>query len=450
MPREMSSRLLFEADRPETLYTRQTMRCSPGITAVVGTLALSTTGLLAQNVFRAARDHAAIQYTTRAPRDAVARLNQRLEKGEMQLTSEGPRGYLRSLLAALDISPSSQTLVFSENSLQREHINKARPRAIYFNDSVAVAWANGADSVEAAAQDPNQGVMFYSMPQKGPEPPRFVRRAECLQCHLVAETSGVPGLFMMSVLPLSDNKNEYARGWAMDHRTPIDDRWGGWYVTGAQVPARHLGNVPVYHVTRSYVRAEIVPKLTTGTGTFDTSPYLTPYSDVVALMVLNHQLHAVNLLTRLGWESRIASHDSAKAEQPRPVFRRPRHGARTGRLSALRGRSAAGIPGQGLVALRPGVRQARPPRQQGAVAPRLRSHSPAAPLSVQLHDLFRGVRRAAARARSMVYERMWEILSGKETDKVYSVLSLADRRAIVEILRETKKGLPDYFQPITR
>ena len=169
---------------------------------------LSSGILLAQNIFRASRDHGAIQYSTRPTRDAVARLNQRLEKGEIQLASEGPRGYLKSVLTALEISPSSQTLVFSENSLQRDRISKATPRAIYFNDSVAVGWANGSESIEVAAQDPSQGVIFYSIPQKGPQPPRFARRGECLQCHLTSETSGVPGLFMMSVLPLSDNQNE--------------------------------------------------------------------------------------------------------------------------------------------------------------------------------------------------------------------------------------------------
>ena len=152
----------------------------------------------------------------------------------------------QSVLKALDISPSSQTLVFSENSLQRAHISKATPRAIYFNDTVAVAWAKGADTIEATALDPTQGVHFYSIPQTRGAKPQFVRRnADCLQCHLLPQTHGVPGVLTMSVLPLSDNKNDYAQGWEVDHRTPIEDRWGGWYVTGAQVPAKHLGNVPV-------------------------------------------------------------------------------------------------------------------------------------------------------------------------------------------------------------
>ena len=104
----------------------------------------------------------------------------------------------------------------------------------------------------------------------------------------------------MSVLPLSDNKNEYAQGWAIDHRTPIEDRWGGWYVTGAQVPAKHLGNVPVT-ARPAFVRAGgCRAEAGDGSEAFDATAYLTPHSDVVALLVLNHQLHMTNLLTRLG------------------------------------------------------------------------------------------------------------------------------------------------------
>jgi len=54
-----------------------------------------------------------------------------------------------------------------------------------------------------------------------------------------------------------------------------------------------------------------------------------------------------------------------------------------------------------------------------------------------------------ARARDAVYARLWEILSGREKQARYRGVSLADRRAIVDILRETKKGLPNYFQPVT-
>ncbi len=410
--------------------------------AIVGMAsALGTILVFAQNtnVFRASRDHAAIEYSTRPTHDAVARLNQRISSGEVQLAFDGPQGYLKSVLAALDIPPASQTLVFAANSLQREHISKATPRAIYFNDTVAVGWAKGSDSFEAAALDASQGVIFYSIAQKPQQRPQFVRGTQCLECHLTAETSGVPGLFAMSVLPLSDDKNDYAQGWATDHRTPIKDRWGGWYVTGARVPAKHLGNVPVAHVPRSYVRADVAPKLATGADAFDTSAYLTPHSDVVSLLVLNHQVHMTNLLTRLGWEARIAAHDAPASSLP-PAVRDLARDVVDYLLfvdeaplpSAVRGSStfAQDLSGRSLRDL--------------DLTRRLLRY----PCSYMIYtDAFDGL---PAAAKTAVYERMWEILSGKDTDKIYASLTLADRRAIVDILRETRKGLPDYFQRIAR
>jgi hypothetical protein len=54
-------------------------------------------------------------------------------------------------------------------------------------------------------------------------------------------------------------------------------------------------------------------------------------------------------------------------------------------------------------------------------------------------------------AKDAIYKRMWQVLSGEERDARYrSALSFADRQAIVDILRDTKKDLPRYFQNVTR
>jgi hypothetical protein len=391
------------------------------------------------------RDHPAIEYSSRPLQDAIVKLNERVEKGEIQLSFDAPpRGYLASVLRALDIPVSSQTLVFSENSLQRAFISKATPRAIYFNDTTAVGWANGAATLEVTALDPTQGVHFYSINQKLQDKPQFVRRdSECLQCHLLPQTHGVPGVLTMSVLPLSDNKNEYAQGWAMDHRTPIEDRWGGWYVTGAQVPAKHIGNVPVLHVPKSYVRADVAPKLATGSDAFNTTAYLSPHSDVVALMVLNHQTHMANLLTRLGWQARIAMHGNARSGAL------PSHVGDTAREladymlfadeaslpSPVRGASAFA---QEFAAKGPRDSNGRSLRQLDLTRRLLRY-----PCSYMIYsDAFDALPPAA---RTLVYERMWEVLSGAASDWNYSRFTRDDRRAIVEILRETKTGLPANF-----
>ena len=392
------------------------------------------------------RDDPAIQYSTRPTRDAIVRLNESLKKGEVRLEFEAlPRGYLASLLKALDIPVSSQTLVFSENSLQRDHISKATPRAVYFNDTVAVGWAKGAETIEATAFDAMQAVHFYSMRQTRLATPQFAKRNDCLQCHLLPQTHGVPGVLTMSVLPLSDNPHEYAQGWEADHRTPLEDRWGGWYVTGAQVPAKHLGNVPVLHVPKSYERAVTAPKLATAAEAFDTTAYLTPHSDVVALMVLNHQTRMTNLLTRLGWQSRIASHAPSKGGALPSDVRETAHELVDYMLfideaplpSPVRGSSsfAKDFPARG-----PRDSKGRSLRDLDLTRRLLRY-----PCSYMIYtEAFDGL---PAAAKALVYERMWQILSGAAKAGDDSKLTAADRRAVVEILRETKKGLPAYFAP---
>jgi hypothetical protein len=423
------------------------MRCcvSHAIVGLAAALAIAVLSGQNNSIF-VSRDHAAIQYSTRPPHDPIVTLNEAIAKGSVSLTFDTlPRGYLASVLKALDIPASSQTLVFSENSLQRSHISQRTPRAIYFGDTVAVAWAKGAETIEATAFDPTQGVHFYSIPQTRQSKPQFVRRnADCLQCHLLPQTHGVPGVLTMSVLPLSDNKNDYAQGWEADHRTPMEDRWGGWYVTGAQVPAQHLGNVPVLHVPKSYVRADVAPKLATVSGVFDTAAYLTPHSDVVALLVLNHQTRMTNLLTRLGWQSRIAAHDATKAAVLPPHVRETAHELVDYLLfvdeapfpSAIRGASdfTKEFPAKG-----PRDSKGRSLRDLDLTRRLLRY-----PCSYMIYTEAFDALPAAAKA--LVYERMWAILSGNAKDPEYSTLSTADRRAIIEILRETKKGLPPYWQ----
>ena len=69
----------------------------------------------------------------------VVGLQQKLDRGEAVLKHDAQFGYLRSVLQALGISESSQTLVFSKTSQQRELISPKTPRALFFNDSVYVA-----------------------------------------------------------------------------------------------------------------------------------------------------------------------------------------------------------------------------------------------------------------------------------------------------------------------
>ncbi len=412
-----------------------------GITLLAGSLVFS----LPQRVSTASPDHPAIGYSSRPTRDPVARLNRRIEENQAQLSFAGASGYLRSVLAALDISVESQTLVFSETSLQAEHISKTHPRAIFFNDSVTVGWVPGTGSIELAAQDPEQGIIFYQLAQTPRQKPQFVRETQCLQCHNTSFTGGLPGLFVMSMLPLSDDPNEYALGWGVDHKTPVEDRWGGWYVTAKQAPNRHLGNVPVHHVARSYERAAAAPKLESVTGEFDTAPYPSAHSDIAALLVLNHQVAMTNLLTRLGWEARIAAYN-APAGQEAQIPERVQDTANelvdylffvdeAPLPSRIEGSSAFA---REFAAPGPRDRRGRSLRDLDLERRLLRY-----PCSYMIYtEAFDAL---PAAAQTAVYERMWEVLSGAETRQAYARLTLADRQAVVEILRETKPGLPGYF-----
>ena len=206
--------------------------------------------------------HPAIEYSARPTSDPVSDMNRRITSGDLKLKFEPTNGYLKAVLDALHVAVESQMLVYSETSVQFEHITQTTPRALYFNDSTAVGWTERAESLEVSAQDSQQGVVFYTLKQTPTEQPRFQRSQRCLVCHEAAATLGVPGMLTMSMLPMSDDPNDYAIGWAVDHRTRIEDRWGGWFVTGAAVPNRHLGNVPVYHNKIGGGRAATAPVLT--------------------------------------------------------------------------------------------------------------------------------------------------------------------------------------------
>src|SRR6516225_4200359 len=73
-----------------------------------------------------------IQYAKSQPDNAVERLREVLGNGQAKLEFDEDHGYLRSLLRALGLPESSQTLVFSKTSSQRHRIGPKTPRALYF------------------------------------------------------------------------------------------------------------------------------------------------------------------------------------------------------------------------------------------------------------------------------------------------------------------------------
>jgi hypothetical protein len=230
-------------------------------------------------------DDPAIHYGYTPVHDAIASLDPKL------LKFEGPSGYLGSVLDALHVPVESQIAVFSKTSLQAPLIEPNNPRTIFFNDSVAVGWMKGG-FIEIAALDPRQGVQFYKLEQRASSSPRFVRGSalECLRCHVGETTLGVAGFVVRSTYTAADGSPMLIYGGGVvDHRTPIEDRWGGWFVTGSVGTVRHLGNAVIGPQGDPNAMEPLHGKAD---------------SDVAALMVFDHQMHMANLITRIGWDAR--------------------------------------------------------------------------------------------------------------------------------------------------
>jgi hypothetical protein len=396
------------------------------------------------DAFVVSRDHPAIEYSKGPTTDRLLDLNRRIRDGSVRLAFDGASGYLRSTLDALHVPVESQVAVFAQNSFQGPLIGMKNPRALYFNDAVAVGYVRSATVLEVATHDPRQGEIFYTLDQTAVDVPQFKRDDNCLACHLSWTTLGVPGLFVFSTQTVPEDKNAYASGFPTDHRASFDSRWGGWYVTGSLGSIRHIGNKPISTASTSdQVKAE-KRELASLSGQFDTTGYPSAQSDVVALMVLEHQTHVTNLITRMGWESRLATFESAGRAPDPPRVRE----AAADLVDYLLFVYETPLPGQvrgssgfseKFAALGPADSRGRSLRQLDLEKRLLRY-----PCSYMIYsDAFSAL---PAAAKTLVYSRLWQVLSGRDTAPRYARLSSADRQAILEILRDTKKDLPDDFR----
>ncbi|WP_372720384.1 hypothetical protein [Novipirellula sp.] len=252
-----------------------------------------------------------INYMTAATNDPVSKLAAEVEAGEVRLSYDPQHGYLKSVLEALDVPVSSQTLVFSKTSLQLRRISPHRPRALYFNDDVYVGWCQRGDVIEFAATDAKQGAMFYTLSQSEDAAPKFVRdRGQCLTCHASSRTQNVPGYLVRSVFADSGGQPILGSGtYNTDQTSPFEERWGGWYVTGTHGEMRHMGNI-TYEEDDTDGDREAGANRESLEGIVSTTPYLSPHSDLVALMVLEHQTQMHNAIAAANYETREAIHQS--------------------------------------------------------------------------------------------------------------------------------------------
>jgi hypothetical protein len=314
---------------------------------------------------------------------------------------------------------------------------------------VVIGYVPGARFLELAAHDPEQGVVFYTIDQTVRTKPAVTRRTECLTCHVSGSTLEVPGMIARSNFVDADGGLLPQLGsHIVNHRTPLPNRWGGWFVTGnyPTLPysgVGHLGNVTIaVHPTSGPVTTSNEIFIEWLNSAPEPRGYPLTDSDIAALMLFDHQMHAINLLTRLNWDARVAiaaGHQAAAERTVRElvdeladyllfVDEAPPPGQIVPRPSFAQWFTAAG----------PRDRQGRSLRDLDLDKRMMRYPCSYMVYTAAFDNLPRMVRDA-------VYQRMWTILSGKDSRPKYSHLSAADRLAVMQILRETKYDLPAVF-----
>jgi hypothetical protein len=402
-----------------------------------------------EDTFYVPLDDPAIQYAGPVS-DPIAKLEKQLESGKAKLDyAPNGWGYLPSVLKELGINIDSQVLVFSRTSIQTSHISPRTPRAIYFNDDVAVGFVQNGEVLELSALDPKQGAVFYSLDTEKSNRPEFARRDDCLRCHQGAPTMGIPGLMVSSVHPITDVEGRESHGSAFitDGRTSFAERWGGWYVTGTHGSAVHLGNNPELTDPLNPGRAskEGTQNLTSLAAFFNTSPYLAPTSDIVALMTLEHQTRMTNLMTRIGWDARIALREGKGTADPAARDRINTEIEEMVGYMLFVDEEPLQAPVAGVSTFTKtfAERGPRDPKGRSLRDFDLQKRLFRYPLSYMVYSA--AFDALPEMVRDRVYQRLYDVLTGKDKSKTFMGLSSADRQAVLEIVRATKPKLPEYW-----
>ncbi len=390
-----------------------------------------------------------IPYATAEASDPVAGLARRLDNGEVTLEREGQSAYLATVLRELDIPVSSQMLVFSKTSLLARLIWPETPRAIYFNDRVYVAWTRGSDGLEISAQDPELGGVFYSFEPDAEGGPRIRRQTGlCLQCHdSYSLTGGGVPRHILGSGPTDENGQLASHElWQVTtDTTPVRERWGGWYVTGTHGDQLHMGNVTLGGRGGDSLTAG--GNLTDLSQLIDVTPYPGAHSDIVALLVAEHQVTVQNLVTLVAYRVRTALHNDQEAGQPPGEM-----SARTSRLveglgeSLVRALLFVGSPrfedpieGTSTFASDFMASGRRDAQGRSLRDLDLRTRLFRYPLSYLIHSP--EFDALPAQARTYVNGRLQSILRGEEGGSDFAHLSPGDREAILSILRDTRPEL---------
>jgi hypothetical protein len=405
-------------------------------------------------------ERAPINYSKAKPNNPIERLQEKIDAGKLHLPFHEERGYLSAILTALQVPQSSQVLVFSKTSLQRQRISPWSPRALYFSDDLYIGFCRVGQVLEINAVDPQLGAVFYTLDQEEVKRPRFARQTDaCMLCHASSQTKNVPGHILRSVYTDRGGDPILSFGTVrVDQTTAIDRRWGGWYVTGKHGKQTHLGNL----IVKNRNDRETIANNPDGQNVtslkrfFDTSAYLTPHSDIVALMVLEHQTEAHNLIARAGIQTRLALHDQALLNKE--LGRAADYQSDT----AHRRIKSVGDPLVRYLLFSEEAKLVDKIEGTSTFAADFAKKGPRDSKGRSLRDfdlerrLFKypcsylvyseSFEQLPLAMKDYIYQQMFDVLTDRHYGGGFGHLSPSDRQAILEILRDTKKDLPDYWQ----
>ncbi|WP_422927210.1 hypothetical protein [Singulisphaera sp. PoT] len=394
-----------------------------------------------------------INYSASTPDNRVSRLQAAIDREGVGLRYDAKFGYLPDLLKRLEIPVESQMLVFSKTSLQRERIAPRTPRALYFNDDVYVGYCHNGKVLEISAADPQLGAVFYSLEQDRDEAPALTRETQsCLQCHVKSQTDGVPGHIVRSLFVDSGGQPILSEGsHSVDDTTPIENRWGGWYVTGTHGQQAHMGNLIIPDRDAAKPWSNDDGRNVTDLGRrIRPGNYPTPHSDIVALLVFEHQTHIQNLMTKASYATRQALHYEAEFNKAlgEPATNQLESTSR--RIEGAGEKLLRGLllveeaPIQTPIAGTSGFAESFPrrgPRDTRGRSLRdldLKSRLFLHPCSYQIYSS--QFDALPPRMKQYISRRLHLILDG-QGGKPYESLTPDDRKAISEILAETKPDL---------
>jgi hypothetical protein len=399
-----------------------------------------------------------ILYSKSPADNPISRLQNQLDSGQATLTWDKQSGWLKSLMDTLKIPASSQVLVFSKTSFQRDLIFPEKPRAIYFNDDVYLGWVQNGSVVEVSVADPQLGTVFYSLAQRPDKKPAFTRHSDsCLQCHASTLTEGVPGHIVRSVFTDKDGQAILRAGtFRTDHSSPLSERWGGWYVTGTHGSQRHMGNsIAEENEDDIHINKDARANISSLKKMINTRPYLGDHSDIVALMVLEHQTMIHNLITRASFETRQALHDQSMMDEIleresgalSPVTLRRIHSAGDRLLISLLfadeeplSDTITGSSNFTKEFISQGIKDSKGRSlNELDLEKRLFKY----PCSYLIYsESFNALPEVV---RDYVLERLYEVVTGEDDSDDWLHISNADGNAIREILQETLPNLPDCW-----